>query len=89
VKTIYKYELKRELHQYIILPEGAKPLTARFLNGKIYVWVLIPDTGRYNNDVSFYIVGTGWEMEEDMQPEYLSTVFDDKGFVWHIFCDKP
>ena len=88
MKTIYKYELKMVAHQFVDLPEDSKPLRAEFQNDKLCVWVLIPDTGRFNESYSFYIIGTGWEMDEDIQPDYISTVFKD-GFVWHIFCDKP
>ncbi|MEN6291475.1 MAG: hypothetical protein ABFD07_05585 [Methanobacterium sp.] len=76
MKTIYKYELKMGTHQFCDLPKGSKPLRAEFRNDGLCVWVLIPDTKVQLVSYSFYVIGTGWEIEEDIQLKYISTVFD-------------
>lgn len=47
------------------------------------VWALV-DESQTAVLHKFDIVGTGWDLEE-VEGDYLGTVHDPAGFVWHVF----
>lgn len=77
MKTIYKYKLGE-----LLLPAGAKVLTAGKQNDEFYIWAEI-DTEQTPEHRTFAVYGTGWDMPEENRC-YIATVFDN-GFVWHVY----
>ena len=83
-KQIWKYEInigetKRDI------PSNATILSVGLQGNNICVWALV-DTGARTSERTFYVYGTGWDIEESV--EYLScigTVQDNNGLVWHVF----
>jgi hypothetical protein len=78
MKTIHKFHL----NDFVLMPKGAKPLHVNH-QGTSMVWALVDDS-RSMVTHKFNIVGTGWDLE-DIEGEYLGTVHEPNGFVWHVF----
>ena len=79
MKAIYKYQLPAV--GALQLPLGAQILTIQLQNGSPTLWALVePDNTLVDRTIS--IVGTGWEVEDNM--EYICTYMDGP-FVWHAF----
>lgn len=82
MKTIYKYKIDRfDATTTIELPESAEVLHCAIQYGEYCIWVRL-DTDAPRIKRSFTVVGTGWEIEDDMN--HISTI-QDGAFVWHIF----
>lgn len=78
MKTIYKYTVVGR--NKIEMPIGATILSVN-MQGKDYcMWALV-DTERSTESRYFEVVGTGWELDDNMS--YIGTFFADD-FVWHI-----
>lgn len=50
-------------------------------DGQIVLWAAV-DPGNGREEVSFTVVGTGWELPDG---HYRGTVQMPDGFVWHVF----
>lgn len=86
MKTIYKYELS-VAENLIELPLGSEVLTVQTQNGEPHIWVKLDDEVRETKEHGFYVVGTGWKLDEI--GEYIGTCQTPNGLVWHVFHDKP
>lgn len=83
MRTIYKYQIEIKDTVTIEMPQEAKVLKFGFQNDILCMWVLI-DNSRINEHRSFNIYGTGHPCDRSIA-DYEDTVFDPRGFVWHIF----
>jgi len=93
MKTIYKYEIKAGLNTFTI-PDGAKILTVQIQDAKPYIWVK-QDTNRHLVTRKFFTVGTGWDMQKELEKidntliydEYIGTfqIVDFGNLVFHLF----
>lgn len=81
--TIYKYKISR-IKPEIKLPLGAEVLYAGAQAGEFYIWALVDLSETEMVERSFAVWGTGWEIEEYPNVDFISTVFEGP-FVWHIF----
>lgn len=79
--TIYKYELNAGV---VGLPKGAQILTIQVQNGLPYIWALIDTEVTITEFRWFAIVGTGQEITQEYEYNYLAT-FQQDIFVWHVF----
>lgn len=84
MKRIYKYQLSITRVQEVVMPTGAKLLTAQMQGGMICVWAMVRE-GAELVKRRFSIVGTGHQSDLS-EKNYVGTVQDD-GFVWHVFDD--
>lgn len=88
--TIWKFPLQyTSCKQEIEIPNTHKLLTVQIQNGLPTLWALVdPSTVKVTKEVIMY--GTGWDIEETAATvgDYLGTVQDNNGFVWHFFGDK-
>ena len=83
MKTIYKYPLDLS-NLNLAMPVGAKLLTVRELNNRIWVWAEV-DTEAETELVGFEVFGTGHEMT-DADKEFIGTAFINGGeFVFHVY----
>ena len=83
MKTIYKYPLDLA-NLNIVMPIGAKILTAREQNDQIWIWAEV-DTIAKTELVGFEVFGTGHEMT-DSDREFIGTAFINNGeFVFHVY----
>lgn len=77
---IYKYRIG--MSTTISLPYDSRILTAQRQHDDIHVWVELGTHPKI--DYEFYFVGTGWD-QDTSNDNYISTVFDEDGYVWHVF----
>ena len=78
MKTIYKYTVTGRSDTE--MPVGALILQCNMQGKDFCMWALVDTDARIENR-TFEVVGTGWELDEDMS--YVGTCFEGS-FVWHI-----
>ena len=78
MKTIYKYTVTGR--NKIEMPIGATILSVNMQGRDYCMWALV-DTERSTESRYFEVVGTGWELDDNMS--HIGTFFADD-FVWHI-----
>lgn len=80
--TIHKYPLPVPRCS-LELPAGAKILHVAMKDDRPCLWVLVDPTGP-GETRRFLIYGTGTEIPDLQNKEYVATVLDDP-YVWHVF----
>ena len=86
MRSIYKYSL---LNPYTKI-EGRieKLLDVQIQNGVPVIWAIV-DTELINRKFYIYCYGTGWWLNEaEIRGDYLGTVQDNEGYVWHYFLEE-
>lgn len=83
VQSIYKYPLKAPGITEVLMPFGAKVLTAQYQSGELRLWAQC-GVGLKPTKRVFEAIGTGWDIEVDGWV-YVATVQDGAGYVWHVF----
>lgn len=87
MKKIYKYELGTNGDIVTIKAPIEKILTTQWQNGiGPVLWVII-DTDKEEQEIDIIALGTGLDMPKGVQ-DYIGTVQDDFGYVWHYFIIK-
>ena len=81
MKTIYKYILDSQ-DCTLQLPKGSELLTVQLQNENLILWVLVNPNTNESEERHICIVGTGWDVEDNMK--YITTYMDGY-FVWHVF----
>lgn len=79
--TVHKYKISPKP---IILPRGAQVLYAGIQAEEFFIWALVDLDETEMVERSFDVWGTGCEIEEYPNVDFVSTVFEGP-FVWHIF----
>lgn len=86
MRSIYKYSL---LNPYTKV-EGCieKFLDIQMQNGVPVIWAIV-NTELKGRRFYIYGYGTGWELNEmvEARGDYLGTVQDNEGYVWHYFLE--
>ena len=83
MKTIHKYTLRPEGRK-IVLPKGAKILSAHVQHGGVCIWVEV-ELGAEEEEVTIAVYGTGQAIP-DIAQEFIGTVLvADDSFVFHIY----
>ena len=89
MKTIWKFELKVEDKQTIIMPVGAEIISVQSQHLEPVLWAMVKTDGYEETEGRIIeVFGTGQEIPEDMGIEriYLGTFQLDGGsFVGHVF----
>ena len=83
LQRIFKYPLTITDKQFVEVPMYATPLKVAFQDGQLYMWCQVTPS-REKNHYSIYIFGTGHELPY-VPLNYLETVFDVRGYVWHVY----
>lgn len=78
MKTIHKYRVGD-----LLLPVGAKVLTAGYQDEEFYIWAEVDTDEPYTEHRTFAVYGTGWEIDRETIC-YIDTVFVSR-FVWHVY----
>lgn len=89
--TVYKYPLKLQDHWSLEMPIGAKILSVDNQREQITLWALVDASPEAPTEVrSFLIRGTGHNIDEGLNLEFIGTVLvHDGGLVWHVFELQP
>lgn len=81
--TIWKFQLKTVAVQAVSMPPDAKILSVQDQYGIPCLWaVLDPDAQTVQRCIEIF--GTGHEVPT-AERNYIGTVQDADGFVWHVF----
>lgn len=85
---IYKYELGLDGEITKIKGKIRKILTTQFQSGSgPCVWYEVDDELK-DIEVKIIAIGTGWELPREIKFwDYIGTVQDDMGFVWHYYVE--
>lgn len=87
MKKIYKYELGVNGDITTIKGPIEEILTVQWQTGTGPVLWAIIDTNKEEQEINIVALGTGWDLPERTQ-EYIGTIQDDFGYVWHYFTIK-
>ncbi len=82
-------EYKGYLEATIHTPLGFKHLSVKYQGNDIVVWgeaeeYYVQTTDRFAK--KYILVGTGWKFD-NQGLEYMTTLIDTNGFVWHIYSE--
>lgn len=88
MKTIYKYKLPRDGQSITVDDYVLEWLRPAPQNGWPHIWAVV-DTERTGMTTEIVAWGTGWPLPDDVyyDTDYLGTVEDGAGFVWHYFAE--
>ena len=82
-KKIYKYNLN--VDSVINVTNDYEILDIQYQDDKLVAWLLVDlDSNNWKYKIKFNIYGTGWNCNEKYE-NYVKTVQDNNGLVWHIF----
>ena len=83
---IYKYELGLDGEVTKIKGKIRKILTVQLQNGWPHVWYEVDDDLK-DIEIKIIAIGTGWELPKEIKFwNYIGTVQDGMGFVWHYYA---
>lgn len=86
MRTIFKYELRSEDIQEVLMPHMAEVLSIQAQGNDIYLWALV-DPSKEKVKHTFFCFGTGQPIPEtqyDVPKKHIATV-QQGTFVWHFF----
>lgn len=84
MRTIYKYPLTPKAYQVVEMPKHAKILCVQSQNGTPCLWAEV-DTDQSTETRTFYVHGTGHELESGVLV-YIGTVQLHGGaLVFHVY----
>lgn len=85
MKTIWKFELPEDDIIPVQMPMGAKILSAKAIDGRIFVWAEVEDDAP-SEERLFEVFGTGHPMVSEMgtEREFVQTVFMG-WLVFHVY----
>ena len=87
MKTIYKYPLT-DRDEAIFSFKKFTPLTVQMQGDVPTLWAMVEDDGEIPDSCYTYsVVGTGWNADHTFNEEYVGTVQDSEGLVWHVYCE--
>lgn len=86
MNQIWKFTLRRDEKQFILIPMGAEFLTAQIRNNDIYLWAIV-NPKNPTSTRCIKVFGTGQEFS-NKNIIYIATV-QEPPFVWHIFEEPP
>ena len=84
-KTIHKYELTTIGQKSIIkIPSFSKLCDIKEQDGKICMWLMIDKNDKLI-DQEYLIIGTGWDITDIKNKQFLKTIHMSNDLVWHVF----
>lgn len=86
-KSIFKYEIKMEDSQIVMMPKNAEILCSDVQYGKMCLWALVNPNAEKESRL-IIVKGTGHSIDEENM-KYIGTNQMMEGhLVWHIFEKK-
>lgn len=83
---IYKYPLKLQDFQELVLPKRALILDVQNQRDQLCLWALVDSNETKSEVVFIHIIGTGREHIPQSSLRYIATVQMGE-FVWHV-CEE-
>jgi hypothetical protein len=83
--TVWKFSLDGVTNT-IDIPKGAKPLSVAQQHNRLVLWAQV-DPDALTEERTFYVVGTGTPIPDEVGPFIGTAVCDGGMFVFHIFDD--
>lgn len=79
--TVYKFPIDYPVE----VPLSAALLKVQLQNDHTMAWYCVDtDEKQYRVD-TYYSIGTGWDLADYGDVDYVDTLFNEDGFVWHIY----
>jgi uncharacterized protein len=87
MKKIFKYPIEVVDEQVLVLPLGAKVLSAIAQGDDLVVYALVEPIVEFKKNVEIRIAGTGHEIAFDLQKfKFLNSISMYGGrLIWHVF----
>jgi hypothetical protein len=87
MKKIFKYPIEIVDAQVLVLPLGAKVVSAIAQGDDLVVYALVEPTVEFKKNVEIRIVGTGHDVTFDLQKfKFLNSISTWGGrLIWHVF----
>lgn len=87
MKKIFKYPIEITDAQVLVLPLGAKVLSAIAQGDDIVVYALVEPTVEFKKNVEIRIAGNGHDIMFDLQKfKFLNSISTWGGrLIWHVF----
>ena len=87
MKKIFKYPIEIVDEQVLVLPLGARVLSAIAQGDDLVVYALVEPTVEFKKNVEIRIVGTGHDVTFDLQKfKFLNSISTWSGrLIWHVF----
>ena len=88
MKKIYKYTLKLDVIQAVLIPGFVRILSVHNQKDAVNVWIET-DTALPEKTVNFHIYGTGNVVNSNVELDFIGTVhLYDGELVFHVFSEK-
>lgn len=85
-RSIYKYQIRHEDEQVVMLPKGAEILSVQIQSGVLVLWAIVFTKNETEPRViEIYGTGSSFPTIGQFERKYISTVQDNLGLVWHVF----
>lgn len=84
MRTIHKYQLRDIGVNVVAMPPDSVILTAQMQNNIPTLWALVDTDAKPWEQRTFFVIGTGMEMPPG-SGDYIGTVQEYNGLVWHVF----
>lgn len=86
MREIRKYKLNHADCTYLDLPKDAEILDFQYQGDDIVLWALVLSEEKETTKRKFSLIGTGHSIGHPRSViNYLKTLQQDNGLVWHIF----
>jgi len=87
MKKIFKYPIEIVDEQVLVLPLGARVLSAIAQGDDLVVYALVEPTVEFKKNVEIRIIGTGHDVTFDLQKfKFLNSISTWGGrLIWHVF----
>jgi hypothetical protein len=84
MRTIWKFPL---VGSTVKIPKGARFLDLQMQDGIPVAWALV-DPRAEREELKLYMIGTGWDCEDEVGgSEYLGSI-QNNGLVFHFFVQR-
>ncbi len=84
MNTIWKFPLRIQDYQEVILPFPGIPRSVMFQDGILCLWAEVDTDAKSSKKLIIYIYGTGHEIPDHKEQYYIGSV-QDNGLVWHVY----
>jgi len=87
MKKIFKYPIEIVDAQVLVLPLGAKVVSAIAQGDDLVIYALVEPTVEFKKNIEIRIVGTGHDVTFDLQKfKFLNSISTWGGrLIWHVF----